>query len=352
MRLISLLAFLAAGTAAAQSPSDIDQAMSPFAEDFAGVVRIERGGEPVFEKAYGFANWELDVPNTPATKFKIHSITKTLTAAAIHRAADQERIDLEAGICGYLSACPESWASVKVRHLLNHSSGIPDHLNAYAGQWNGGVTSTLDAVLADSELPDAEFPGTEHAYSNFGYMMLAAILERIYGQTYEEVLQTQIFTRANMDATGVEPAPPNGARGAPPAIKGVATGYNGSAEVPRETYSMTYIMQGAGGIYATAEDLGDFAEALFEQRLTTAKMLDAMVTPDPGLGTAYAYGVVTRDRNGLLSHNHTGGTNGYLSLLGYYPDYDATIIVLSNQGFSPLEAIKSALENVLLEAAS
>jgi len=345
MRLLAFIFAMFAAPALAQ-PS-LDEALAPFTAEFAGVIRVERGGEPTFERAYGFASWELDIPNRVDTRFKLHSLSKPLTAALIHRAADQERLNLEAPICLYLTPCPDAWSLIRVRHLLNHSAGLPELTGALASGWEGDLASSLAAVIETGETGLTGIPGGQFRYSNFGYVLLARIAETVYGAPFDEVMAAHLFAPAGMDGAGVETPPAPGGYDGPLAVKALASGYNGSADTPQRALSKMYVIPGAGGVYATAEDLGDFADALFQGRLMTPKMVDAMATPSASLDTAYAYGLVTTDSNGLLIHRHDGGNNGYLAWLARYPDHDVTLVILSNQGFAPINDMRQAIEAAL-----
>jgi len=352
MRFIAVLLCLVSTAAAAQPARDIDAALASFADEFAGVVRVERAGTLVHERAYGLANHELDVANAPHTGFKLHALSRMMTAAVAHRAADQGRLSLEGSVCDWLSPCPDSWAGVTLRNLLNHTSGIPDLSARMEAAWSGSLEASLAAVIdraGDAAAPD-RFPNEDYRASDFDYVLAARILEIAYGAPFASVMSAQLFEPSGMDDSGVEPAPAAGAPAGPLAIKGLASAYDGSAAAPQRALAPSYAAPGARGIHATAEDVADFADALFGERLTTAKMLDAMLTPDFRLSSTYAFGVETVDRNGRLTHRHGSSGDGYAASLSVYPDHDLTLVILSNQGFAPVAEMRRAIEAALLES--
>ncbi|MBA4802705.1 MAG: beta-lactamase family protein [Euryhalocaulis sp.] len=338
--LLCLTFFWPAGAAFSQSPGDAGQALEPYAAEFYGVVRIERGGNSIFEQAYGRANYQLDVANAPDTRFALQALTRPLVAAVFHSAADQGVIDLEASICAYLSACPESWNGVKIRHLLNQTSGLPDLSAALEASPQGGPRERLSAILqADEPSDPLHAPGSRYRDSRFDYALAAAVLEAAYGESFETIMDAQLFKRAGMSNAGI--AAPNAA------IANMAAGYAMSDGAPEIVCAGETYLRGAEGAYATARDLAAFANALFGERLTTAKMLDAMVTPDYALSSSHAYGLMTAERGGLLSHFYGARGDGYAAWLSRYPDHDVTIVILSNQNGAPVNDMRKALEAAL-----
>lgn len=347
------VAMLAAPAAISAEPAEaLAAAVEPFAADgrFAGVVRVERGAHVLFERAYGQAHVEFEIPNTPQTLFKLHSLSKTFTATAVLRAAADGRLPLDTPICTHLDPCPEEWAPVEVRHLLNHSSGIPDHSNLLLSEFRDSSAATWKRIAPELDAALAAEPGAGFAYSNSGYVLLELILEDVYGASFHEVLQDTIFGPAGMDSAGVQSAPPSGGYDGPLVVKGLASGYNGGPGALQRSYSKMYVIPGAGGVYASAEDVSAFAAALFNGKLLPPAFRQDMVSPDPALETRYAKGIVVLGEGERLQYRHDGGNNGYLSSLQYYPNAELTVIVLSNYGFAPMGEIRGAIADALLPA--
>ncbi|MDX1645068.1 MAG: serine hydrolase domain-containing protein, partial [Thermoanaerobaculia bacterium] len=163
----SLLVALALGACLASPGSTqegraraIGAVVDPYADSgsFSGVVRVERDGRLLFERAYGLANAELGVPNQTSRRFRLHSLTKPFTAAAVLRAVDQERLALSDSICEWLAPCPDSWRKTSIRQLLNHTAGIPDFSALLLSHFSGGTFETYRSI--QDELEDLEIPET------------------------------------------------------------------------------------------------------------------------------------------------------------------------------------------------
>lgn len=330
----------------------IVQALNPWIESgmLNGVVRVEQKGEVVFAKAYGQANHELGVPNSETTIFKLHSMSKSITAAAALRATAQNLLDVNDSICDYLATCPEHWRQVSVRHLLNHSSGIPDFSGLLMTSFETDAATTLGKISADlSKLELAFEPGTAFRYSNSGYVLLTVILETVYDAPFSHILQTQIFDPVGMPNSGIEISPPsNGGYDGPLIVDGMASGYNGSIEKLQQAYSKMYVIPGAGGVYSTAQDVANFANALFKGGLLPAESLEEMVRRDPAIGVDYGYGIVVKDTEEGVYYRHDGGNNGFLSWMQYYPGQDLLIVIVTNYGFAPINDIRQAIQDAII----
>jgi CubicO group peptidase (beta-lactamase class C family) len=305
---------------------------------FSGTVLIALNGHILFEKAYGLANIEFDVPNTSQTKFKIYSTTRPFTATAIMLMAQQGKLSVEDSITKYLPGSPSTWNPVAIKHLLSHMSGIPDFINSWADAWDKSELQTFSKVLPQiKNTPLAFQPGSTISYSNSGYELLGCIIERVSGQTYSAFMQDHIFGPSGMSNTGFElPAPiDHSDYMGPVPVKYLATGYNGTPGHPELSRSFMYQEMAAGGIYTTAEDLLRFDQALYGDKLLTARYRNEMFSPAilGKNGNGYGFGWMIRKQFNRLCLRHDGGSNGFTSTLDRYPADRVTIIVESNFGY-------------------
>lgn len=170
-------------------------------------VLVMKEGKVVFKKGYGLAHVELGVPLQPDMVFRIGSVTKQFTAAAVLLLAEEGKVDLQAPVGRYLKDLPAAWEKVTVEQLLNHTSGIPSYTNdhAYMAGMREDLTPVriLERVRAQPLLFE---PGTNHRYTNTGYVVLGMLLERLSGKPYGEVLQKRLEAQEERQAIRLDPA--------------------------------------------------------------------------------------------------------------------------------------------------
>ena len=200
--------FLLGANAAAQDPAaKFDEYLNALAgqQRFAGSVLVARDGKVIFSKGYGLANVELDVPNTPQTKFRLGSITKQFTATAILLLQERGKLSVGDPICKYIDTCPAAWSEVTIHHLLSHTGGIPNFTSFpdYVPKMMMPVT-TQEMIARFKDKPLDFKPGEKWSYSNSGYFLLGAIIEKASGESYESFLQKNIFDPLKMTNTGYD----------------------------------------------------------------------------------------------------------------------------------------------------
>ncbi|MEM0982199.1 MAG: serine hydrolase domain-containing protein, partial [Cyanobacteria bacterium P01_H01_bin.58] len=215
---------------------------------FMGTAIVAQPNEILFVNSYGMANLEHQVPNARSTKFRIGSITKQFTAAAILQLQDRGFLDVQAPVATYLPDYPNG-DRVTIHHLLTHTAGIPS-LTSFPDylEWMKQPT-TLEALMARFQDLPLEFePGEEFRYSNSGYTLLTQIIEQVSGKSYADYLQTQLFAPLGLENTGYE---------RPLAvIDGLANGYQFTGEGYQQAeYINMAVPAGAGGLYSTLDDL-------------------------------------------------------------------------------------------------
>jgi CubicO group peptidase (beta-lactamase class C family) len=294
---------------------------------FSGSILVAQDGEVVLSKGYNFANWELKTPNSSQTKFRISSITKPITATLIMMLSERGIIDLDARICTFLSDCPEPWDEIRVRNLLNHTSGIPEYttlLNATADSRMPHSVNGLIELFWDEPLNFA--PGESYQYSNSNYILLGAIVEGVTNTDYGNFLQQALLSPLGMENSGMDMQHD--------ILSQRASGYEilGRVLVNAPYLDMTNAYATAG-MYSTVEDLFRWDQALYSNQLLSEGSLESMYAPSFGLdgsGGEYGLGWQLDEFEGHRKVGHTGRINGFRTYLGRYIDDRITIILLSN----------------------
>lgn len=337
------LSVTCACTVAAQSTSDrLAAYLSARAQlgQFNGTVLVAQGGRVLFEQGYGLADVAFGVPATAATRYEVASITKMFTAAAILRLQEAGAVSTAAPMCSYLADCPDAWRAITVSQLLHHTSGVPD----YEASLELGSPAYVDYMLpsrsADRILRDARgkpldfAPGTQFSYSNTGYILLSAIIERLSGRSYREYVREQVLTPAGMrsstfvDRDSIVPNMAGGYRRGIDGLAEIAAGMRLDARtLVREPLLPLDGAHGDAALITTARDLWHWTEALAASTALKPASIREMFLP--GLG-AYGTGWFIGARYGRKTASHTGALPGYPSMIEWYPDSRTTIVVLSN----------------------
>lgn len=318
---------LLAQAAASPSPEQLTTSFDAYMDAavrvnrFAGTVLIARDGRPVFSKAYGMANLELDVPNTTGTVFRLGSITKGFTSAAIMMLQERGKLSVHDRMCKYVTGCPAAWEPVTIRHLLLHMSGIQSYTELPDYGQLMPLAVTHDVMMARIKDLPLEFPaGEKYKYSNAGYYLLGMVIERASGKAYADFLQENIFTPLGMTSSGYDSSRR--------IIKNRASGYTWEGgPLVNALYIHMTVPGAAGALYSNVDDLLRFDQALYTERLLSRTSLQETFTP---VIDERAYGWGVRKRFG---HNVTeldGGINGFRSSLSRYPDSRTTVVVLAN----------------------
>lgn len=341
----SLVAIVFVSLAAAQPAylaAKLDHAASAFAKarNFTGSVLVAKGGTVVFEKGYGMANFELDVPNTPNTKFRLGSITKQFTSAAILQLQEQGKLSVTDSACKYVEGCPEAWQKVTIHQLLTHTSGIPSYTNLKdfpTPKFMRQPLTPVEVVMMTRDKPMDFEPGTRFNYDNTGYVMLGVILEKVSGEKYSDYLKKHIFTPLDMSDSGYDDTRA--------LLKNRAAGYSpGPGGLRNADYLDMSLPHAAGSLYSTARDLYRWDRALYTEKVLSAKSKTAMWTPEKN---NYGYGWTIAPVHGHKHVGHGGGINGFSTYIGRFPDDDAVVVVLSNNEAAGAQAVATALAAAL-----
>ncbi len=288
---------------------------------FSGSILIAQNGKILISKGYGMANYEHDVPNTPQTKFRIASMTKQFTAAAIMQLQEKGLLSVNDPIIKYIPDYPETGKEITIHHLLTHTSGIPNFTSLPEYEKTMMLPSPVEKSIELFKYKPLEFaPGERFKYCNSGYLVLGYIIEKISGKSYEEYMQENIFQPLNMKDTGCDQHST--------VLKHRAAGYALTEDgLVNASYIDITVPHAGGALYSTVEDLYKWDRALYTEKLVKKSSLEKMFTPFKGY---YGYGWVITSLFNRRRINHEGGINGFNSDISRYIDDDVFITVLSN----------------------
>jgi CubicO group peptidase (beta-lactamase class C family) len=300
----------------------VDAYLAPVLQshEFSGVVLIAKGERVLVERAYGKSDWIAGTPMKLDTRFRIASITKCFTAASVAILAERGELSLVDPLSEYVEGFPRG-EKIVVEHLLGHTSGVvnPDSLPS--------SEATLATLIAElSKKPLAFAPGTQSRYSNGGYALLARVIEKTSGGSWEQFLHDEIFEPLALDATSVD-------RKSPP-IQDLAHGFvagpgsSGLVEAPNQG---VWAAIGSGAVVSSTRDLWKFGRAIRDEKLFQRSKL------------AYPYGWGVRKRLGRDTIEQSGIVNGAASYLELYLADDVIVVALSNVQSGLLEEIGKGL---------
>ena len=317
------LSIVLAGSGLAQDTARMDQIIQSYVTDhkFMGTAFVAQGDRVILDKAYGSANLEWNVANTPNTKFRLGSVTKQFTAASILLLEERGKLSVNDPVKKFIPDAPAAWDKVTIFHLLTHTSGIADFTSFpdYPKIEPFATTSAkLVALFRDKPLDFA--PGEKWSYDNSGYVLLTHLIETITGDSYEKFVRENIFTPLGMKDTGYDS---NAA-----IIPRRASGYSpGRGGIENAGFIHMSVPQGAGALYSTTGDLFRWEQGLFGGKILKAASLEKMITP---FKNDYAFGLTVATAGGRKRISHGGGIEGFNTDLAFYPDDKLTVIVLSN----------------------
>lgn len=289
-------------------------------------LEVKDAGRPILYRAYGSADLEHITPIGPGTVFEAGSVSKQFTAAAILLLAEDGKLKLDDDVRKYVPELPDYEAPIRIRHLLNHTSGLRDWGSvAELGGWPRGTAAyTMDDVLAIIARQKAlNFaPGSEYSYSNSGYTLLALIAARVSGTSFPRFTATRIFGPLGMTRTGWRDDFRRILLGR--AIAYAARGKVYEQDMPFES------AYGNGGLLTTVDDLGRWADALMANRLgrNIAAELQKQGVLNDGATIRYANGLFVTSFAGLPEISHAGSTAGYRAWLALYPSRRMSVALL------------------------
>jgi D-alanyl-D-alanine carboxypeptidase len=298
-------------------------------DKFAGAMLLAKDGKPIFTGAYGMADREKKIPNTLNTKFRIGSMNKMFTAVSILQLVQAGKISPSDSVGKYLTDYPNKDIATKVtiQHLLTHTGGTGDFFGPQFEAHRLELKTLQDYLkLYGERAPEFE-PGSRWEYSNYGFLMLGVIVERVSGESYYDYVSENIYKPAGMTSTGSWPEDQ--------IVPDRSVGYTqfGGEALRPNTDTLPYRGTSAGGGYCTVEDFLRFANALTNHKLLNAQNTDLLTTGkvDTPRGDKYAFGFMDNGGGTPSRHfGHGGGAPGMNGELQIFPQSGYVIVVLSN----------------------
>jgi CubicO group peptidase (beta-lactamase class C family) len=346
-----LPALLLLFTAAAQSPIAAQDPVDTYIENqmkerhIPGLsLAVIQHGKVLKAAGYGVANVELSVKATPSTVYELASVTKQFTAAAIMLLVLDGKLSLEDPVTKYVTDAPDAWRGVTIRHLLTHTSGIPNHTELPVILDDESKDYTRSEILAILTAPPVNFqPGEDWAYNDSGYFLLGRVIEKASGEPYEQFMRERIFRPLRMTTT----------RGniLDAVIPHRAAGYILRDGQLRRGKPVSPTQSFAGGhLISTVLDLVKWDAGLADNKLLPGSVLQQKWTPahlnngqpvksylDDVPGSSYGFGWLIGEFNGHRTVEHGGSMSlaGFSSEILRFPDDGLTVIILCNRSHDP-----------------
>jgi CubicO group peptidase (beta-lactamase class C family) len=315
----------------------VDTLMSKLAaaDIFSGVVYLAKDGKPLYTRAFGLASRIGNLPNRIDTRFNLASITKMFTAVAVAQLVEQGKLSYTDTVGKTLPDYPNKAVAetVTLHHLLSHTSGL---IGARALVEKAppipNVRTIAEMVRPFANGPLSFPPGQQFDYSNAGFILLGAIIEKASGQSYYDYVREHVFQPAGMTHTDfyeLDTDPPN-----------LATGFKDNPKGARLNNIFDLGVKGspAGGAYSTGEDMVKFHQALIQHKLLKDRSLETLwtgVTEEPDQHSEYGYGAQVDHYNGTRVIWHGGGWPGITNQFDMYTDLGYTLVILSNYDNDP-----------------
>lgn len=320
----------AAATGCAKGEGDVSRAVDDLMREYGGEgpgasVLVIEDGKPVVRRAYGYADLESRIAATPATNYRLASVSKQFTAASILLLAQDGKLGLDDPVRQWLPSLPAAVADrITLKHLLTHTSGLIDYEDLMAEDATEQVHDADVLRLLETQDHGYFVPGTSYRYSNSGYALLALIVEKASGSRYADFLRERIFVPLGMDRTvayekGVSD------------VANRAYGYSLiDGRWQRTDQSSTSAVLGDGGIYSSIDDLAKWDAALYDDRLLDARSRKLAFTPwtktdDPRIEYGYGWRITGE------TQWHSGETIGFRNVIVRYPQRRLTVVMLTNR---------------------
>ena len=309
-------------------------------------VLVSREGKVLFSRAYGMADVKSKRANTPDTTFRIGSITKQFTAAAILLLQERGKLSVEDSLEKYYPKWPNG-KDITLHHLLTHTSGLYSYTSNPLFAMQVSKPANITTLIPAIQKEKVNFaPGEKWKYCNSGYLLLGLIVEKVSGKSYGDYLQTEFFKPLGMEHTGVHVA------GKEPEDESLGYAKGSLGFKLANNWDMTWA-GGAGALYSTAGDLQRWNEGIFAGKVLKKESLRAAFTPvklADDTTNDYGYGWLFSEKRGLRVIRHGGGLQGFQSSLARFPGQKVTVIVLCNAGpgYNP-GGMTGSLADIFLE---
>jgi CubicO group peptidase (beta-lactamase class C family) len=305
-------------------------------------------GEIVYQRGYGLADLDHDIPISPATVFHVASVSKQFTAAAIILLAQEGKLTLDDPVRAYVPELPDFRVPITIRHLIHHTSGLRDQweLLGLAGwRYSLDLISNRDVLALVSRQKALNFsPGSEFMYSNTGYTLLAEIVQRVSGQSFRQFTSSRIFQPLEMTSTHFRDDHAE-------VVKNIAYGYveqDGKFKLSVTNFDTV----GATSLLTSVRDLARWDENFYSRGIGGLALIDQMLECgklNSGTRLDYASGLMVSSYRGLRTVSHGGADAGYRAEFIRFPDQKFSIACLSNLGSVTPAAIATKVADLCLE---
>ncbi|WP_394749249.1 serine hydrolase [Spongiimicrobium salis] len=315
---------------------------------FNGEVLVAKGNRILFQEVKGYSAREHQLSLRPGQKYKIASITKSFTGVLIGIAIEEGKLNFKDKVIQLIPTLSPKFKDITIAQLLHHTSGLP-HNEGIAKYWPVKSKLHVNTVEALHEINTLDLlfdPGTGQHYSSLGYYLLATVLEKIYGEQYDHILQNKIFKKLQLTRSGSL----NSLAIRPQMVSGYHLVKDDSVIMaPYRNYSM---LKGAGDLYSTTVDLHIFNTSFFSNDLLQEKTKERIFNPDMEQINTLGYGMgwyVAQKPH--KSYAHGGGTWGFSAHNAIYPKEKISIVILSNISRLPMGNIARDIEKIVFGAA-
>ena len=316
--------------------------------DFSGVVLIADKGHPIYHKAFGYRYFETKEAQDTASVFELASVTKQFTAMIIMMLREDGKLEYDDLVEKYIPGLP--YQGITIRHLLNHTSGLPDYQAVMDQHWDktkiAGNNDNIDYLKKYKPAKLFE-PGSKYEYSNTGYMLLASIAEKVSGKDFIQLSRENIFIPLSMTSTDIR------TKAEKQELKNIAWGHLYVPEKHRYVHADSFPQfnytiwlgnrKGPGRISSTSSDLLKWDRALYSENLVKRETLEEAFKParlnnDSLSYYGFGWSIVPSTPLGKMVH-HSGDNPGYKTHIIRYINADKTVILLCNNGHEKFDAI-------------
>jgi CubicO group peptidase (beta-lactamase class C family) len=315
--------------------------------DFHGSVLVAKGGKVVFKQHYGYANFKEKTKIDDNSVFQLASVSKQFTAAAILILKDRGQLDLDDKVTAFYPEFP--YTEVTVRHLLNHTSGLPKYFWLAEHKWDkehAPSNAEMMDLLSKEELNPFFRPGANFDYSNTGYFVLSAIVEKVSGQSFADFVDREIFKPLNMRQSFVYSFGQDSIR------EGQLSGYRlyrrrWHAAIPG---TVNDAVVGDKNIYSTTEDMLKWVEGLNSGRLISEESLQEMYTrgiTKYNRKVPYGFGFRIQEDGDQKVIYHNGRWNGFSTSLMQYPEEDLVVITLEHSSYNSMKYLNNKVKGIV-----
>ena len=356
MRIYFLLLFFPL-LAVGQSSDQVDASIAPFLANnqFSGVITIAREGKIIYQKTTGYRDFASRTPLKKTDLFELASVSKQFTSMVIMLLQEKGQLQFDDPVEKYLDI---PYKNITIRHLLTHTSGLPDYQAIMDQHWDKSKVANNDDILAYLRryAPPTRFvAGSQYEYSNTGYVLLASIAEKASGRDFTEICRTEIFQPLGMKDTDLRTPAERSA--IPHFAKGHIADKTGTNFLPADSFpSSNYTIwlghrEGPGRISSTTPDLLKWDAALRQHRLVKKETLEQAYTPQTlnnGELSMYGFGWDIMDNDPehrVVGHN--GDNPGYKTQIIRSLHNQTTLIVLSNNAPAAFEKMIDALQSLI-----